>query len=71
ANANGDWRWTPPSVVAPGAYVASIVAKDTAGNESSQGDFPVVIRVLDVTPPTIKLSEESVSGAVGDFTTNK
>ncbi|EBU4087671.1 hypothetical protein CWF84_16045, partial [Salmonella enterica] len=70
ANANGDWSWTPPSVLAPGSYVVSIVAKDKAGNESSQVDFPVVIPVIDVTPPTIKLSEESDSGALGDFTTN-
>ncbi|EAN2570658.1 Ig-like domain repeat protein [Salmonella enterica] len=70
ANANGEWRWTPPSVLAPGSYVVSIVAKDKAGNESSQVDFPVVIPVIDVTPPTIKLSEESDSGALGDFTTN-
>ncbi|EBQ5983921.1 Ig-like domain repeat protein, partial [Salmonella enterica subsp. houtenae serovar Houten] len=70
ANANGEWSWTPPSVVAPGSYVVSIVAKDKAGNESSQIDFPVVIPVIDVTPPTIKLSEESDSGALGDFTTN-
>ncbi|EHI7622995.1 Ig-like domain repeat protein [Salmonella enterica] len=70
ANANGEWSWTPPSVLAPGSYVVSIVAKDTAGNESSQVDFPVVIPVIDVTPPTIKLSEESDSGALGDFTTN-
>ncbi|ENO5587489.1 non-fimbrial adhesin SiiE [Salmonella enterica subsp. enterica serovar 1,4,[5],12:i:-] len=70
ANANGEWSWTPPSVLAPGSYVVSIVAKDQAGNESSQVDFPVVIPVIDVTPPTIKLSEESDSGALGDFTTN-
>lgn len=70
ANANGEWSWTPPSVLAPGSYVVSIVAKDKAGNESSQVDFPVVIPVIDVTPPTIKLSEESDSGALGDFTTN-
>ncbi|EAT7320508.1 TPA: non-fimbrial adhesin SiiE [Salmonella enterica subsp. enterica serovar Senftenberg] len=70
ANANGEWSWTPPSVLAPGSYVVSIVAKDKAGNESSQLDFPVVIPVIDVTPPTIKLSEESDSGALGDFTTN-
>lgn len=61
---------TPPSVLAPCSYVVSIVAKDKAGNESSQVDFPVVIPVIDVTPPTIKLSEESDSGALGDFTTN-
>ncbi|ENL9267838.1 non-fimbrial adhesin SiiE, partial [Salmonella enterica] len=61
ANANGEWSWTPPSVLAPGSYVVSIVAKDKAGNESSQVDFPVVIPVIDVTPPTIKLSEESDS----------
>ncbi len=36
----------------------------------AQVDFPVVIPVIDVTPPTIKLSEESDSGALGDFTTN-
>ncbi|ACN48387.1 non-fimbrial adhesin SiiE [Salmonella enterica] len=70
ANANGEWSWTPPSVLAPGSYVVSIVAKDKAGNESSQVDFPVVIPVIDVTPPTIKLSEESDSGTLGDFTTN-
>ncbi|EBD6166888.1 Ig-like domain repeat protein [Salmonella enterica] len=70
ANANGEWSWTPPSVLAPGSYVVSIVAKDKAGNESLQVDFPVVIPVIDVTPPTIKLSEESDSGALGDFTTN-
>ncbi|EIE0789241.1 non-fimbrial adhesin SiiE [Salmonella enterica] len=70
ANENGEWSWTPPSVLAPGSYVVSIVAKDKAGNESSQVDFPVVIPVIDVTPPTIKLSEESDSGALGDFTTN-
>ncbi|ELS3180403.1 non-fimbrial adhesin SiiE [Salmonella enterica] len=70
ANANGEWSWTPPSVLAPGSYVVSIVAKDKAGNESSQVDFPVVIPVIDVTPPTIKLGEESDSGALGDFTTN-
>ncbi|EOG1873841.1 non-fimbrial adhesin SiiE [Salmonella enterica subsp. enterica serovar Newport] len=70
ANANGEWSWTPPSVLAPGSYVVSIVAKDKAGNESPQVDFPVVIPVIDVTPPTIKLSEESDSGALGDFTTN-
>ncbi|EMD0683955.1 non-fimbrial adhesin SiiE [Salmonella enterica] len=70
ANANGEWSWTPPSVLAPGSYVVSIVAKDKAGNESSQVDFPVVIPVIDVTPPTIKLSEESDSDALGDFTTN-
>ncbi len=70
ANANGEWSWTPPSVLAPGSYVVSIVAKDKAGNESSQVDFPVVIPVIDVTPPTIKLSEESDSGALGDFTMN-
>ncbi|WP_079812792.1 Ig-like domain-containing protein [Salmonella enterica] len=70
ANANGEWSWTPPSVLAPGSYVVSIVAKDKAGNESSQVDFPVVVPVIDVTPPTIKLSEESDSGALGDFTTN-
>ncbi|EML8089771.1 non-fimbrial adhesin SiiE [Salmonella enterica] len=70
ANANGEWSWTPPSVLAPGSYVVSIVAKDKAGNESSQVDFPVVIPVIDVTPPTIKLSEDSDSGALGDFTTN-
>ncbi|HCD0379951.1 TPA: non-fimbrial adhesin SiiE [Salmonella enterica subsp. enterica serovar Infantis] len=70
ANANGEWSWTPPSVLVPGSYVVSIVAKDKAGNESSQVDFPVVIPVIDVTPPTIKLSEESDSGALGDFTTN-
>ncbi|ECP4919100.1 Ig-like domain repeat protein [Salmonella enterica subsp. enterica serovar Typhimurium] len=70
ANANGEWSWTPLSVLAPGSYVVSIVAKDKAGNESSQVDFPVVIPVIDVTPPTIKLSEESDSGALGDFTTN-
>ncbi|EIK5295539.1 non-fimbrial adhesin SiiE [Salmonella enterica subsp. enterica serovar Infantis] len=70
ANANGEWSWTPPSVLAPGSYVVSIVAKDKAGNESSQVDFPVVIPVIDVTPPAIKLSEESDSGALGDFTTN-
>ncbi|EMX3176342.1 non-fimbrial adhesin SiiE [Salmonella enterica] len=70
ANANGEWSWTPPSVLAPGSYVVSIVAKDKAGNESSQVDFPVAIPVIDVTPPTIKLSEESDSGALGDFTTN-
>ncbi|ELQ6595583.1 non-fimbrial adhesin SiiE [Salmonella enterica] len=70
ANANGEWSWTQPSVLAPGSYVVSIVAKDKAGNESSQVDFPVVIPVIDVTPPTIKLSEESDSGALGDFTTN-
>ncbi|EKC4534393.1 non-fimbrial adhesin SiiE [Salmonella enterica] len=70
ANANGEWSWTPPSVLAPGSYVVSIVAKDKAGNESSQVDFPVVIPVIDVTPPTIKLSEESDSSALGDFTTN-
>ncbi|EGP1939146.1 Ig-like domain repeat protein [Salmonella enterica] len=70
ANANGEWSWTPPSVLAPGSYVVSIVAKDKAGNESSQVDFPIVIPVIDVTPPTIKLSEESDSGALGDFTTN-
>ncbi|EBK5555962.1 Ig-like domain repeat protein [Salmonella enterica] len=70
ANANGEWSWTPPSVLAPGSYVVSIVAKDKAGNESSQVDFPVVIPVIDVTHPTIKLSEESDSGALGDFTTN-
>ncbi|EGH7484425.1 Ig-like domain repeat protein [Salmonella enterica subsp. enterica serovar Typhimurium] len=70
ANANGEWSWTPPSVLAPGSYVVSIAAKDKAGNESSQVDFPVVIPVIDVTPPTIKLSEESDSGALGDFTTN-
>lgn len=70
ANANGEWSWTPPSVLAPCSYVVSIVAKDKAGNESSQVDFPVVIPVIDVTPPTIKLSEESDSGALGDFTTN-
>ncbi|EEE4839983.1 Ig-like domain repeat protein [Salmonella enterica subsp. enterica serovar Enteritidis] len=70
ANANGEWSWTPPSVLAPGSYVVSIIAKDKAGNESSQVDFPVVIPVIDVTPPTIKLSEESDSGALGDFTTN-
>ncbi|EEU6164784.1 Ig-like domain repeat protein [Salmonella enterica] len=70
ANANGEWSWTPPSVLALGSYVVSIVAKDKAGNESSQVDFPVVIPVIDVTPPTIKLSEESDSGALGDFTTN-
>ncbi|EAZ8485023.1 Ig-like domain repeat protein [Salmonella enterica] len=70
ANANGEWSWTPPSVLAPGSYVVSIVAKDKAGNESSQVDFPVVIPVIDVTPPTIKLNEESDSGALGDFTTN-
>ncbi|EIL0276112.1 non-fimbrial adhesin SiiE [Salmonella enterica] len=70
ANANGEWSWTPPSVLAPSSYVVSIVAKDKAGNESSQVDFPVVIPVIDVTPPTIKLSEESDSGALGDFTTN-
>ncbi|ECE8122550.1 Ig-like domain repeat protein [Salmonella enterica subsp. enterica serovar Typhimurium] len=70
ANANGEWSWTPPSVLAPGSYVVSIVAKDKAGNESSQVDFPVIIPVIDVTPPTIKLSEESDSGALGDFTTN-
>ncbi|EAP5512455.1 Ig-like domain repeat protein [Salmonella enterica] len=70
ANANGEWSWTPPSVLAPGSYVVSIVAKDKAGNESSQVDFPVVIPVIDVSPPTIKLSEESDSGALGDFTTN-
>ncbi|EBI8850387.1 Ig-like domain repeat protein [Salmonella enterica] len=70
ANANGEWSWMPPSVLAPGSYVVSIVAKDKAGNESSQVDFPVVIPVIDVTPPTIKLSEESDSGALGDFTTN-
>ncbi|EBY9977992.1 Ig-like domain repeat protein [Salmonella enterica subsp. enterica serovar Kottbus] len=70
ANANGEWSWTPPSVLAPGSYVVSIVAKDKAGNESSQVDFPVVIPVIDVTPPTIKLSEESDSGALGYFTTN-
>ncbi|HGX5762419.1 TPA: non-fimbrial adhesin SiiE [Salmonella enterica subsp. enterica serovar Infantis] len=70
ANANGEWSWTPPSVLAPGSYVVSIVAKDKAGNESSQVDFPVVIPVIDVTPSTIKLSEESDSGALGDFTTN-
>ncbi|ENR6750283.1 non-fimbrial adhesin SiiE [Salmonella enterica] len=70
ANANGEWSWTPPSVLASGSYVVSIVAKDKAGNESSQVDFPVVIPVIDVTPPTIKLSEESDSGALGDFTTN-
>ncbi|EPW2501087.1 Ig-like domain-containing protein, partial [Salmonella enterica] len=70
ANANGEWSWTPPSVLAPGSYVVSIVAKDKAGNESSQVDFPVVIPVIDVTPPTLKLSEESDSGALGDFTTN-
>ncbi|EBG5651796.1 Ig-like domain repeat protein [Salmonella enterica subsp. enterica] len=70
ANANGEWSWTPPSVLAPGSYVVSMVAKDKAGNESSQVDFPVVIPVIDVTPPTIKLSEESDSGALGDFTTN-
>ncbi|MCW9090547.1 non-fimbrial adhesin SiiE [Salmonella enterica] len=70
ANANGEWSWTPPSVLAPGSYVVSIVAKDKAGNESSQVDFPVVIPVIDVTPPTIKLSEESDSGALADFTTN-
>ncbi|EFQ9534021.1 Ig-like domain repeat protein [Salmonella enterica] len=70
ANANGEWSWTPPSVLAPGSYVVSIVAKDKAGNESSQVDFPVVIPVIDVTPPTIKLREESDSGALGDFTTN-
>ncbi|EEE3251768.1 non-fimbrial adhesin SiiE [Salmonella enterica] len=70
ANANGEWSWTPPSVLAPGSYVVSIVAKDKAGNESSQVDFPVVIPVINVTPPTIKLSEESDSGALGDFTTN-
>ncbi|EAA9000966.1 non-fimbrial adhesin SiiE [Salmonella enterica] len=70
ANANGEWSWTPPSVLAPGSYVVSIVAKDKAGNESSQVDFPVVIPVIDVTPPTIKFSEESDSGALGDFTTN-
>ncbi|EJV4060237.1 non-fimbrial adhesin SiiE [Salmonella enterica] len=70
ANANGEWSWTPPSVLAPGSYVVSIVAKDKAGNESSQVDFPVVIPVIDVTPPIIKLSEESDSGALGDFTTN-
>ncbi|EAQ6294855.1 Ig-like domain repeat protein [Salmonella enterica] len=70
ANANGEWSWTPPSVLAPGSYVVSIVAKDKAGNESSQVDFPVVIPVIDVTPPTIKISEESDSGALGDFTTN-
>ncbi|EDS8659898.1 Ig-like domain repeat protein [Salmonella enterica subsp. enterica serovar Hadar] len=70
ANANGEWSWTPPSVLAPGSCVVSIVAKDKAGNESSQVDFPVVIPVIDVTPPTIKLSEESDSGALGDFTTN-
>ncbi|EHV9681561.1 non-fimbrial adhesin SiiE, partial [Salmonella enterica] len=52
ANANGEWSWTPPSVLAPGSYVVSIVAKDKAGNESSQVDFPVVIPVIDVTPPT-------------------
>ncbi|HAD8871462.1 TPA_asm: Ig-like domain repeat protein, partial [Salmonella enterica] len=49
ANANGEWSWTPPSVLAPGSYVVSIVAKDKAGNESSQVDFPVVIPVIDVT----------------------
>ncbi|WP_086776169.1 non-fimbrial adhesin SiiE, partial [Salmonella enterica] len=46
ANANGEWSWTPPSVLAPGSYVVSIVAKDKAGNESSQVDFPVVIPVI-------------------------
>ncbi|WP_079778408.1 Ig-like domain-containing protein [Salmonella bongori] len=70
ANANGDWSWTPPSVLAPGSYVVSIVAKDKAGNESSQVDFAVVIPVIDVTPPTIKLSDESDTGPLGDFTTS-
>ncbi|WP_440591108.1 Ig-like domain-containing protein, partial [Salmonella enterica] len=42
----GEWSWTPPSVLAPGSYVVSIVAKDKAGNESSQVDFPVVIPVI-------------------------
>ncbi|ECG8591719.1 Ig domain protein [Salmonella enterica subsp. salamae] len=70
ANAHGEWSWTPPSVLTPGSYVVSIVARDKAGNESSQVDFAVVIPVIDVTPPTIKLSEESDSGALGDFTTN-
>ncbi|HCL5258450.1 TPA: Ig-like domain repeat protein, partial [Salmonella enterica] len=70
ANANGEWSWTPPSVLAPGSYVVSIVSTDKAGNASSQVDFAVVIPVIDVTPPSIKLSEESDSGALGDFTTN-
>ncbi|HAB2006425.1 TPA_asm: Ig-like domain repeat protein [Salmonella enterica subsp. diarizonae] len=70
ANSNGEWSWTPPSILTPGSYVISIVAKDKAGNESSQVDFPVVIPVIDVTPPTIKLSDDSDSGALGDFITN-
>ncbi|ENV3333932.1 Ig-like domain-containing protein, partial [Salmonella enterica] len=70
ANSNGEWSWTPPSILTPGSYVVSIVAKDKAGNESSQVDFPVVIPVIDVTPPTIKLSDDSDSGALGDFITN-
>ncbi|WP_348251594.1 Ig-like domain-containing protein, partial [Salmonella enterica] len=38
--------------------------------ESWLVDFPVVIPVIDDTPPTINLSEESDSGALGDLTTN-
>ncbi len=35
---------------------------------NGRSTFTVVIPVIDVTPPTIKLSEESDSGALGDFT---
>ncbi len=47
-----------------------MVAKEKAGNESAEVDFPVVITIIEVTPPAIKRSEESDSGALGDFTTN-
>ncbi len=51
------------SISGAGSYVVSIVAEDKTGNESSQVDFPVVIPVIDVTPPTTAKAQRGGNGS--------
>ncbi len=67
-----EWRMELDAAISisAGLLCCEHCCQNKAGNESSQVDFSCNIPVIDVTPPAIKLSGESDSGALGDFTTN-
>lgn len=70
-NSSGTWSWTPPSALPSGPSLMKVTAEDRAGNISQTYEFAFTIPLVNVDPPTMQLTNDTDSGAIGDFITNK